>query len=143
MTDTITKLQYADAVDRFVSLAKQPTHGGRVAAQVLLSAYNGEAFQLDVSALTSLDGKNFEDAILVIKGRYKIGEPHWLLRNGSDVFGKLWSQWGHLKLSERAKVRCTSCGGHGRVWPAEYPDDDDPGEECRKCRGAGRVYPTR
>ena len=71
-----TREQYAEAVARLVELARQPTSGGRVAAQVLLSAYNGFDFQLGVANMGSLDRKNFETAMTIIRGRYETGhEP--------------------------------------------------------------------
>jgi hypothetical protein len=42
-------------VVKFVDLVRQSTSGGRVAAQVLLSAYNGSDYQLDVAGMGSLD----------------------------------------------------------------------------------------
>jgi hypothetical protein len=65
----VKKEEYAKAVARLDDLAQQGTGGGRVAAQVLLSAYNGFDFQLDVSDLGSLDRENFETAMLIIRGR--------------------------------------------------------------------------
>jgi len=44
--DMISPEEYAKAVADGIELARQPTGGGRVMAQVLLSAYNGDSFQL-------------------------------------------------------------------------------------------------
>lgn len=58
--EKITPKEYAEAVVHCINLARQPTHGGCVAAQVLLSAYNGFSFQLDVFALGCLDPTNYK-----------------------------------------------------------------------------------
>lgn len=133
----MTKETYAKAVVRFVDLAQQGTGGGRVAAQVLLSAYNGFDFQLDVSDLSSLDRENFETAMLIIRGRYETGiEPHSLIPNGNKVFQGLRQKWIRLHVKERGKVECPRCRGIGRIFANE---DDEEGGECQYCAGKGRV----
>ena len=59
--------EYAKAVAHCVALAQRDTGGSRIMAQVLLSAYNGDAFQLDVASLSGLDRENFESVAAVEK----------------------------------------------------------------------------
>lgn len=132
---------YADAVAKFVELAQHRTGGGRVAAQVLLSAYNGYDFQTDIAGLGNLDRENFETAMLIIRGRYETGkEPHQLVANGSKVFRALWDQWIFLHVKERAKLECPRCDGRGRIYSS---DSDDDGTPCKFCGGMGRVCECR
>ena len=48
---SITLKDYADAVATLVTLAQDSTGGAGIAAQVVLSAYDGGSFQLDVVGL--------------------------------------------------------------------------------------------
>lgn len=132
---------YAEAVAKFVELAKQGTGGGRVAAQVLLSAYNGYDFQTSIADLGSLDRENFETAMVIIRGRYETGrEPHNVIANGSKVFRALWDKWILLHVKQRGKVDCPRCDGRGRVYSS---DSDDDGTPCAFCGGMGRVCECR
>lgn len=138
--ENVTKEQYADAVARLVTLARQPTSGGRVAAQVLLSAYNGSDFQLDLAGMGNLDRNNFELAITVIRGRYETGhEPHSLILNGSSVFGELWDIWFALHVTERGKADCPACDGRGSLWLDPDDERDNRTKLCPRCAGNGRV----
>lgn len=108
--DRISPSEYAQAVVACLRLARQPTGGGQVAAQVLLSAYNGFSFQLDVAGLGSLDRNNYEIALTVIRGRYDTGiEPHNVVEGGGRIFRDLWAQWEGLELVQRAKRQCSGC----------------------------------
>lgn len=135
--ETITLQQYAQAVVASLKIAQQPTSGGRVAAQALLSAYNGYDYQLDVSDLCNLDRKNYESVLTVIRGRYDTGqEPHNLIVDGDKIFAELWKKWQRLHVRERGKVDCPSCRGCGRKYESY---DDEEGVECSCCEGLGRV----
>lgn len=134
--DRISTEEYSTAITACVELARQPTGGGRVAAQVLLSAYNGDHFQLDVTDLCNLDNKNYAHALAVIRGRYEVSrEPHEMIPDGSNVFRALRTQWSRLELKERAKKRCPDCNG-GNVYKNE---DDEIGVICSRCIGTGRI----
>ena len=63
------KETYTQAVCKLIELAQGDTGGSRGAAQVLLSAYNGEAWQLNVVDLCVLDKNNYKAALDVIRGR--------------------------------------------------------------------------
>ena len=132
----ITPAEYAAAVAHCVNLAEHGTGGGRVAAQVLLSAYNGDSFQLDVTDLCNLDSSNYPMALAVIRGRYEVGrEPQEMIPDGSNVFRDLWTKWARLELTERAKRSCPDCDG-GRIYKNE---DDEIGVVCSRCEGTGRI----
>jgi len=134
--NVITHEEYANAVIAGVDLAQQPTGGGRVMAQVLLSCYNGDSFQLDVVDLCNLDQENYEIAITIIRGRYEVRcEPQDMIENGSKIFRELWDQWGQLELTERAKRSCPDCS-NGKIYEN---DDDEVGVYCTRCKGSGRI----
>lgn len=142
MMKKIGREEYGKAVIAAIRLARQGgTTGGSIAAQALLSAYNGGEFQLSVAGLSGLDRENYEIVVTVIRGRYDTGiEPHSLVKNGSAVFRELWSQWQGLNVAERGKTTCTACNGLGRMY---RDDDDEIGRECSRCGGAGRVCGCR
>jgi hypothetical protein len=138
--EKITKEQYAKAVVKFVGLALQPTSGGRVAAQVLLSAYNGMEFQLDLASMGNLDSDNFETAMTIIRGRYDTWtEPHSLIANGDNIFRGLWDTWARLNVEERGKVECPTCDGRGALFLHPDDEDDERKRPCPRCTGKGRI----
>ena len=103
----ITNLEeYATAVESCLKVAQKPTGAGKITAQVLLSAFDGETYQLDVAALCNLDRNIFESAVTVIRGRYDTNrEPHEMVAKGDAIFRDLCRQWDGLKLIARAKSR--------------------------------------
>lgn len=138
--EKISRQEYASAVIACIRLARQSTSGGRVAAQVLLSAYNGAAFQLDVADMGSLDRSNYEMVMTVIRGRYDTGhEPHNLVKDGSTIFQNLWNQWEHLHVEERGKPACPECDGRGKLYLNMDDDNDMRTRPCPRCDGKGRV----
>jgi len=138
--DRISPEEYAKAVADGIELARQSTGGGRVMAQVLLSAYNGVSFQLDVAGLSNLDPSNYEIALKVIRGRYEVyREPHEMIAAGGKIFSELWSQWKRLEIVERAKRPCPVCDGRGKIYLNPDGDDDMRSEPCSRCSGTGRI----
>ena len=136
----VDRKQYAEAVLAFVELARQTTGGARIAAQVLLSAYNGYDFQLDLAGLSGLDRGNYELAMTIIRGRYETGiEPHALVKDGSKVFGSLWDQWHHLHVKERGKQTCPACDGRGTLHLNPQDEGDGRTRPCSRCNGEGRL----
>lgn len=134
--DRISPEEYAAAVTACVELAQHGTGGGRVMAQVLLSAYNGDSFQLDVTSLCNLDSTNYPLALAVIRGRYEVSrEPQEMIPDGSNVFRALWTKWARLELTERAKRSCPNCDG-GKIYKNA---DDEIGAVCSRCEGTGRI----
>lgn len=142
--ECISLEEYTKAVTHCVGIAQQDTGGSRIMAQVLLSAYNGDAFQLDVAGLGGLDRENYEQAITVIRGRYDVHrEPHDVIPNGSAIFRDLWEQWKRLHVKVRGLPSCHDCEGRGRVWVNPDDDDDRQTEECSRCKGLGKVAATQ
>jgi len=129
---------YAESILKLVKVAQGDTGGSRVAAQVLLSAYNGEAFQLNIVDLCNLDKEHYQAALSVIRGRKELGrEPQNFLKNGDTVFKDLWEQWKRYHVENRGKPACNMCYGSGLI--PEYPDDENNYSQttCTQCEGKG------
>ena len=61
---------------------------------MLLSAFNGEEWQLNIVELSLLDQGYYEASLDVICGRVELGlEPHTLVEEGVRAFEELWLQW--------------------------------------------------
>lgn len=136
--ELITRKQYATAVVLLVNLAKRDCSGSRAAAQVVLSAYNGLSWQLDVTDLCLLDGEYYGAALDVIRGRVELRiEPHYLVKNGNEIFEKLWEQWKRLRLDNRWKPTCGKCHGNGTVYANEDDENDYTTMICPHCDGEG------
>lgn len=96
--------RYRDAVEALLPAAMTDTSGGRAAAQVLLSAYNGNEFHLDVTDLGNLDTRLFAAALDVIQLRTLANrEPHELVENGNSRFLQVWERWECLHVHNRYK----------------------------------------
>lgn len=133
--EPITQDQYAKAIVKLMNVARGDTSGSRAAAQVLLSAYNGSAWQLNVTDLCSLDADNYQAAIEVIRGRKEIGyEPHEFIQDGTGHFEALWNQWKRYHVNFRWMRDCDECYGAGDVYEDEQEDTRVP---CTRCGGAG------
>lgn len=131
--------EYEESVLLLTALAQTDTSGGRAAAQVVLSAYNGDEWQLDVTELSLLDGKYYLAAINVIRGRKELMiEPHNLIPNGRQIFHRIWNQWRRYHISNRWKQNCFSCNGRGKI--VDYDDNDrEVITPCSKCGGDGLI----
>lgn len=100
----ITLEQYKNSVKQMLNLCNMRCGASRVAAQVLLSAYNGDDYQLDICALSLLDRANNRHAITVIRGRVELYiEPHELIDNGSEIFRKLCKEWSDYHVDNRSQ----------------------------------------
>ncbi len=96
--------RYSAAVETLLPVAMTNTSGGRAAAQVLLSAYNGNEFHLDVTDLGNLDTRLFNAAIEVIQLRTLANrEPHELVENGDKRFAHICKRWMNLHVRKRYK----------------------------------------
>lgn len=128
--------EYKKSVEELLRIAQMSTGGSRVAAQVLLSAYNGDDFHLDVVDLGMLGRNEFGHALRVIWGRNidPWMEPHKVIENGDTVFRRLWDDWRKLHVQNRWKRVCDECGGTGRVWSDEGMNDKN---QCERCNGRG------
>lgn len=122
---------YTAAVQKLIPIAQGDTGGSRVAAQVLLSAYSGDEFQLDIVDLTNLDRKNYIAALSVIRGRVELGiEPHTVIEQGDKIFQELWLKWERYNVKNRGLPTCHSCYGSGV---------DSSWSPCSECGGKGYV----
>jgi len=134
----MTKQDYAGAIVKLVSLAQGDTGGSRVAAQVLLSAYNGADFQLDIVDLCNLDHGYYQAALAVIRGRVELREePQNFVENGDEVFRDLWQQWQRLHVTNRGLPDCYTCHGSGSVYVDPEDDTNYDRKPCPKCGGKG------
>ena len=96
--------EYITGIEILVPLAQGDTGGARVAAQVLLSAYNGEDFQLDIVDLGLLDEKYYFAALAVIRGRTEHRtEPHTLISGGDKIFQELCRIWKGYHVQRRGQ----------------------------------------
>lgn len=102
-TQSISAEQYKASVIALLELERMGCGGSRTAAEVLLSLYNGSAFQVDLASLAcNLDNNYFNHAILAICGRANtFTEPHSLIKGGKKIFDQLYSDWKHLHVSVR------------------------------------------
>lgn len=96
-------VEYGAAVDFLLETALHHDGGGAVgAAQVLLSAYDGGIFHLDVTDLCRLDDRHLSAALCVMQGRAMLGrEPHNLVEDGDRRFAELWERWSSLAVGKR------------------------------------------
>lgn len=134
----MTKQDYAAAIVKLVSLAQGDTGGSRVAAQVLLSAYNGADFQLDIVDLCNLDHRYYQVALAVIRGRVELRvEPQNFVENGDEVFRDLWQQWQRLHVTNRGLPDCYTCHGSGSVYVDPEDDTNYDRKPCSACGGKG------
>ncbi|WP_419174376.1 DUF7673 family protein [Desulfosediminicola sp.] len=101
----INQYTYAACVTALLKAEARETGASRVAAQVLLSAYNGYEFQLDIVDLNNLDQAHFEIAMCLIRCRYELwAEPHTVIENGSEIFQNLATRWSHYRVGNRAQA---------------------------------------
>ncbi len=100
----ITLETYQQAINALASIALTETSGGRAAAQVLLSAWNGYSWQLDITDLCYLDYELLEQALVVISGRVILmTEPHEVINNGNVVMRNIAAQWDCLNVQRRGR----------------------------------------
>lgn len=82
MQKQMTTEEYTDAVKTLLPLAQGDTGGSRVAALVLLSAYNGREFPLDITELCGLSLDYYFAAMIVIRGRVELDSvPQYLIED--------------------------------------------------------------
>jgi len=98
----VTPDEYRHAVNTLVDIALTETSGGRAAAQVLLSAWNGYVWQLDIPDLCYLDYGLLEQALTVIRGRVVLmKEPQEVISEGNTVMRRIAAQWRGLNVERR------------------------------------------
>jgi hypothetical protein len=134
----ITKQEYTEAIVKLMSLAQSDTGGSRVAAQAILSAYNGEDYQLNIVDLCNLDHGHYQAALAVIRGRVELQkEPQNFVENGDAIFRDLWQQWRRLHVTNRGLPDCYTCRGSGSVYIELDKDEHYTRKSCPKCGGKG------
>ena len=96
---------YKEAVKNLLNVAlTQDGSGAQAAAQVLLSAYNGIDYQLNVPDLCNLDQVNFKYVQEIFAGRvHTFKEPQTVIENGQKKFSELEERWLGLHVSNRYK----------------------------------------
>ncbi|EFR2063217.1 hypothetical protein H0539_003683 [Salmonella enterica] len=100
----VTPEEYQYAVNTLVDIALTETSGGRAAAQVLLSAWNGYVWQLDIPDLCYLDYDVLEQALVVIRGRVMlVKEPQEVIPEGNAVMKRIAAQWQHLNAERHGE----------------------------------------
>lgn len=134
----MTEHDYAAAIATLAPLALGDTGGSGVAAQTLLSAFNGRCFQLDIVDLCTLDCRHYEAALAVIRGRVELGiEPHGLIDDGDRIFTRLWEQWQRIHVANRGLPDCYTCRGSGSVYVDPEDDANYARKPCSACGGKG------
>lgn len=100
----------ARAVQALLQLANMDCGGSGAAAAVLLSAYNGHDYHLDITELCRLDQHYYESAMRVIDLRCRLRmEPHLLIPNGDELFQKLVADWPHLHVKHNRMPSAEEC----------------------------------
>jgi hypothetical protein len=99
---SVTEIDYRAAVLLLVGVAQNDTSNARVAAQVLLSLYNGYEYHVDLTDLGLLDYKILQAALIAIRGRIFVSvEPHEIIEDGQAIFKRLAQQWTTLHVDNR------------------------------------------
>ena len=94
----------AKAVHALLQLTQMDCGGSCAAAAVLLSAYNGHDYNLDITELCRLDQHYYQAAMRVIDLRCRLRiEPHLLIQNGDEVFQKLAADWPQLHVKYQSE----------------------------------------
>lgn len=103
---TLTNIDYTAAVTTLVKLAGMDCGGSRVAAQVLLSTYNGYNWHMDLTELCNLSSEYYQAAIIVIRCRVEIcREPHQMIDNSTAIFDRLEKEWQNYHIDKRYQSR--------------------------------------
>ncbi|AMO55964.1 hypothetical protein [Endozoicomonas montiporae] len=138
LNQPVTAVQYFNSVAALVKVAQLDTSGSRAAAQVLLSAYNGSEWQLNVTDLCHLDQLNMFHAMTVIQGRASLmREPQEGIENGDDIFMDLWKRWERYNINNRHLRTCRECYGTGEVYANHDDENDYTTKTCPYCGGKG------
>lgn len=95
--NSISENEYKDAILKLVKLAQGDSGASELAAHILLSLSNGNAYQVPLSSLMMLDALNFDAALSVIKGhRSCFCSPYGAIQNGDTIFNNLKKRWPTL-----------------------------------------------
>lgn len=138
-TQSMATEEYRNSVEALVRVAQSDTNASKAAAQVLLSAYNGNNFHVDVTDLGLLGTDNLAHALRVIWGRsvFPCMEPHKVISNGTAIFHGLWDDYYWLHVQNRWKSTCSDCNGRGWKWVDPDCAVDERKKPCQVCDGRG------
>ncbi len=126
---------YTESINKLVFLARGGTDDSRAAAQVLLSAVDGEAWQVNIEDLCHLGPEYYEAALHVIRERVEMQKyPQHCIDNGDEIFRELDRQWQRYYIENGGTPICSRCNGTGQI--PEFPDDECNFSEilCPQCR---------
>lgn len=102
---TLTEEHYREAVSKLIKLAQLNCGSSRIAAQVLLSTYNGNNWQCNLADLADLDGIHYRAAIIVIRARVELRiEPQRMIMDGDAVFNSLEQDWQDYHVKNRYRL---------------------------------------
>ncbi len=136
----LTLADYAKATEALYQCAIQGTGTSRAAAQLLLSAYNGNNWQVDITDLCLLPPGLRKEVLIFIECRLTLGvEPHEMLGNGDQKFFALTNQWRRYHIRNRWKQTCWECNGSGSEFVNPDDDRDDRTKTCTYCAGKGLI----
>ena len=131
---------YANSVITLLNMVNQHvgTSSSIAAVQVLLSTYNGNEWHMNLTDLCCFDHVNLTHAMNIMIGRAThFTEPHELVKDGDEHFGKLWDKYYRLHVGNRNLAACSWCRGYGSKWIET--DDEEYEEECTHCQGCGKI----
>lgn len=96
--------EYTKSLEYVVNYAsREYGSGATVFAQFLASLYNGNRVKADVSGVASLDGRNFEHLMNVIRLCFDTRqEPHSFFQNGNDIFEAIIKRHGLEKRRRKS-----------------------------------------
>ena len=94
----VTSQEYRAAVSALLELAFTDSGGSRFAAQVLLSLYDGDRWQVDLAGVCcGLDSGCLRYVLIALRGRAMLmEEPHTVVANGDQLFEQLADRWKFL-----------------------------------------------
>lgn len=112
------------------------------AAEVLLSCYREDHYQLNVLALGKFDPAHLQAAFTVMACRINMHIlPQNLIRDGEKTFDQLRSMYPKLDLNKRWRADCHHCKGSGEIWTGD--DDTESYAKCTHCKGAGQLRKSK
>lgn len=93
----VTMRDYSDAINGLYEYACSDRQHSRLAANVLLSAYNSKLYPLELQPLYESDISLLNQVLIIIRGRSTLKmEPHHAISRGPEKFGRLKDEWVEL-----------------------------------------------
>ena len=136
----INREQYTAAVKHLLKAEAIGSRASRIAAQLLLSCYNGAFWHFSIPDLAILDPSNLRAAMVLMAGRAAgIAEPHEVIDGGDRIFSEMWNRWRRFHLHNRWKSRCGKCNGDGYWYRTDEDYEFDQRTPCAHCNCTGWV----